>query len=169
MRASEAIIAAKREAAQKLKTQKTPENCYIRDIYQTAIDSKTMIRGSTGVVYDRSMAEHRCLWDTNYPECPERFSRVLERCEELGLIDRCKFIEPRQAKIEEILLKHSMKQVNILKATEGSQDMEQLERTSSKYDAIFIHPVRNFDQIQNESKIKISIIPTYNKKGCVSW
>lgn len=25
------------------------------------------------------MAEHRCLWDANYPECPERLTHTLER------------------------------------------------------------------------------------------
>jgi hypothetical protein len=25
------------------------------------------------------MTEHKCIWDPNYPECPERFTRVLER------------------------------------------------------------------------------------------
>ncbi|XP_015110573.1 histone deacetylase 6 [Diachasma alloeum] len=140
VRPSQAIIVAKREAAQKRKTQKNSDSCYVRDIYQTAIDSKNMIRGPTGVVYDRSMAEHRCLWDDKYPECPERFTRVLERCQELGLIERCKFIEPRLARIDEVLLKHSMEQIDILKGTEGCQDAERLENISSKYDAIYIHP-----------------------------
>ncbi|PSN48228.1 Histone deacetylase 10 [Blattella germanica] len=38
-----------------------------------------MVRKQTGLVYDHRMSEHRCLWDSNYPECPERFTRVLER------------------------------------------------------------------------------------------
>lgn len=36
-------------------------------------------KGETGLIYDRRMAEHRCLWDSSYPECPERFTRVLAR------------------------------------------------------------------------------------------
>lgn len=36
-------------------------------------------RGQTGIVYDNRMAEHRCLWDQGYPECPERFTRVIQR------------------------------------------------------------------------------------------
>ena len=35
--------------------------------------------GATGVVYDMAMAEPRCLWDNDYPECPERFTSVLNR------------------------------------------------------------------------------------------
>lgn len=100
-----------------------------------------MVRGDTGIVYDRSMAEHRCLWDDNYPECPERFTRVMERCEELDLIDRCKLIEPRLALDDELLMKHTPEQIEILKATDGSEDTDKLEKLSSKYDAIYIHPV----------------------------
>lgn len=37
-------------------------------------------RGKTGLVFDKGMAEHQCLWDENHPECPERFTRVVERC-----------------------------------------------------------------------------------------
>lgn len=36
-------------------------------------------RGKTGLVFDRRMAEHCCLWDQGYPECPERFTRVIKR------------------------------------------------------------------------------------------
>jgi hypothetical protein len=39
-----------------------------------------MVRKQTGIVYDRRMTDHKCIWDPNYPECPARFTRVLERC-----------------------------------------------------------------------------------------
>jgi len=99
------------------------------------------MRKETGLVFDRSMAEHECIWDPKYPECPARFTRVLQRCEELGLVQRCKLIEPRCAMENELLSKHSQKQIDILKATDGSMDFENLELLSSKYDAIFIHSV----------------------------
>jgi histone deacetylase 6 len=44
-----------------------------------AREAKDMIRKQTGIVYDRCMSEHKCIWDPNYPECPERCTRVLER------------------------------------------------------------------------------------------
>lgn len=100
-----------------------------------------MIRKETGLVFDRNMAEHECIWDPNYPECPARFTRVLQRCEELGLVQRCKLIEPRRATENELLSKHSQKQIDILKATDGSTDSENLELLSSKYDCVYIHPV----------------------------
>jgi histone deacetylase 6 len=44
-----------------------------------AREAKDMVRKQTGIIYDRHMTEHKCIWDPNYPECPERFIRVLER------------------------------------------------------------------------------------------
>lgn len=119
-----------------------------------------MIRTETGLVYDKSMAEHRCLWDDNYPECPERFTRVFQRCEELGLVERCKYITPRSAEYSELLSKHTPAHIEILKSTEGCNDEKKLEELSSKYDAIYIHPVSSilpcssllFDYFVNELK-----------------
>lgn len=135
-------MAAKREAAQRKKALgKRNSSTIIRDIYQKSIDAKDMIRKDTGIVYDRSMAEHRCLWDDNYPECPERFTRVLQRCEELGLVKRCKYITPRNAEYNELLLKHTPAHIEKLKSTEDNNDLEKLEELASKYDAVYFHPV----------------------------
>lgn len=113
----------------------------LKDIYGNAIAAGELVRGDTGLVYDEKFAEHRCLWDDGYPECPERFTRVLERCRELKLVERCKQIEPRMATQAELLSKHTPEQVEKLKATSGSADVEALEELSSHYDAVFIHPV----------------------------
>lgn len=120
---------------------KKSNNIFVHDIYQKAIDACNTKRMETGIVFDRSMTEHKCLWDTNYPECPARLIQILKRCEELGLINRCKFITPRLASENEILMKHSQEQINILKATDRCTDADSLELLSSKYDAIYIHPV----------------------------
>lgn len=63
------------------------------------------------------------------------------RCEELHLIDRCHPINSRSGTIQEILLKHTQEQFDILKATENETDEPKLEELSSHYDAIYIHPV----------------------------
>ncbi|XP_062539549.1 histone deacetylase 6 isoform X1 [Armigeres subalbatus] len=117
-----------------------PNGAQLKDIYGNALSSMELVRGETGLVYDEKFAEHRCLWDTGYPECPERFTRVLERCRQLGLVDRCRTIAPRMATEEEILTKHTPEQVEILRRTKGSENLEQLEELSSHYDAIFVHP-----------------------------
>lgn len=124
-----------------------------------------MIKLETGLVFDQSMAEHRCLWDENYPECPERFTRILERCENLGLIKRCKLIEPRLATHDELILKHTQFQIDILKATDECTDINKLEKISSRYDAIYIHPVSftfiNYILISQEL-CQICLILLYN-------
>ena len=43
----------------------------------------------TGLVYHELMADYRCLYDINFPECPERFKVILNRIKELGLDERC--------------------------------------------------------------------------------
>ena len=46
---------------------------------QQTRDSKKKIQGKTGVIYEDSMVQHKCLWDSTYPECPERFIKVLDK------------------------------------------------------------------------------------------
>lgn len=72
-------------------------------------------------------------------------STISFRCGELQLIDRCHQIEPRFGTIEEILLKHTRDQFDILKSTENETDKKKLEELSSHYDSVFFHPVSNAD------------------------
>lgn len=65
------------------------------------------------------------------------------RCQELQLIERCHPIRSRPATIDEILLKHTQQQYDILKETENESDENKLEELSSHYDAIYIHPVND--------------------------
>lgn len=97
------------------------------DTYQKAVEAKDMVRKKTGIVYDRKMEKPRFLWDTDYPECPERLSRVLERCQELGLLDVCEILEPQVANKKQIMLKHTLSQLEILKSIQDCTDEEQLE------------------------------------------
>lgn len=43
----------------------------------------------TGFIYDELMTKHKCEWDENYQECPERLLQPFSRCKELGLVERC--------------------------------------------------------------------------------
>lgn len=105
------------------------------------MDSAKIVKGETGLVYDTRMAEHRCLWDPNFPECPERFTRVLDRCIELGLVERCRPIAVRNASVDEVLIKHSQAHYDLLKTTSQCTDEVKTEDLSSKFDAVYIHPV----------------------------
>lgn len=135
---SSSLAAAKKKARDRMSEDNV--TTVVRDPYQMALDSKSSVRGATGLIYDRRMAEHRCLWDGNYPECPERFTEVMRRCEELKLLDRCELIDPRPGTLDEVLLKHTVEQYETLEATSGSRDEDALEDLSANYDAIFIHP-----------------------------
>lgn len=53
------------------------------------MDSIQIVRGETGIIYDERMADHRCLWDSKFPECPERFTRVIERLIKKLLFTSC--------------------------------------------------------------------------------
>lgn len=57
------------------------------------------------------------------------------------MIDRCHRIEPRLGTPEEILLKHTQEQYDVMKSTDKQKDTEKLEELSSHYDAVFFHPV----------------------------
>lgn len=66
---------------------------------------------------------------------------IFDRCNELGLIERCLKIEGRLATNNELLTKHSQEMIDILKSTDDSYDNDVLETLSSKFDAVYFHPV----------------------------
>lgn len=120
--------------------------------FKQMMDSMQCVRGETGIIYDDRMAEHRCLWDPKFPECPERFTRVVDRCRELKLIDRCVQLSPRDATVDEILTKHTKEHYDLLKTTSQCSNDEKLEELSSKFDAIYIHPVSTY-KVQTDEKL----------------
>ena len=69
-------------------------------------------------------------------ENPDRFRRVLERCREYGLIERCLDLRPRSATDEEIRSNHSEDLVEYLKGIEGINDPEKLKEMSRRYGKI---------------------------------
>lgn len=48
-----------------------------------------LILSRTGLVYSQDMTGHKNIWDSNFPEKPERITDPYRRCSELGLVDRC--------------------------------------------------------------------------------
>lgn len=63
----------------------------------------------------------------------------------MGLIDRCVKIETRHATKEELLSKHTVEHIDLLKSTENLSD-EMLENMASNYDSIYFHPVSYLKQ-----------------------
>ncbi|XP_059095029.1 polyamine deacetylase HDAC10-like [Tigriopus californicus] len=95
---------------------------------------------STGIIYDVSMSNYHCLWDPDYTEKPARFTRVLERCQSLGLIQRCVDLKPRKATNAELQLGHSQNLIDILKSTSNETNVEKLKELSTRYDCVYFHP-----------------------------
>ena len=94
---------------------------------------------TTAVVYDHRMADYHCLWDDTYVENPERFLCVIERCRELGLLERCSKLESRKANREELLLCHDENLLELLEST-STMNEEELKKVSAKFDCLYIHP-----------------------------
>uniref|UniRef100_A0A023GDE3 Protein deacetylase HDAC6 n=1 Tax=Amblyomma triste TaxID=251400 RepID=A0A023GDE3_AMBTT len=94
----------------------------------------------TGLVYDESMAEHRSLWDSRHPECPERLTASYQRCVDYGLVNRCVRIPARSAEEAEVLALHDQAHLDQLKQTNGKTDAEALEALCARFDSIYIHP-----------------------------
>uniref|UniRef100_A0A1L8DWX0 Protein deacetylase HDAC6 n=1 Tax=Nyssomyia neivai TaxID=330878 RepID=A0A1L8DWX0_9DIPT len=141
-KSSGGLMEAKRRARQRISNsgKRNSDTQTLRDPYQTTMEAIEVVRGATGLIYDRQMAQHKCLWDENYPECPARLTCILDRCQELKLMDRCLTIDPKTATKEQILLKHTEEHYDTLKGTSRSTDEVALEDLSSHYDAIYIHP-----------------------------
>ncbi|KAK6627559.1 hypothetical protein RUM44_010037 [Polyplax serrata] len=139
--ASNALTSALMTAKEnmKLRMKKGQENEFIRDDYATAQNAKQIVRKNTGIVYNDEMTKHFCTWDENYPECPERFTAILQRCKELNLIERCTRIQSREATQDELLSQHTYDSIRLLKETQEEKDPDKLEKLSSQYDSIFIN------------------------------
>lgn len=67
----------------------------------------------------------------------------LNRCNELGLLERCTKLQCRSATNDEILMKHSQETIDLLKSTDSVQNADYLENMSSKFDGVYFHPVNN--------------------------
>uniref|UniRef100_A0A1B0DIA5 Uncharacterized protein n=2 Tax=Phlebotomus papatasi TaxID=29031 RepID=A0A1B0DIA5_PHLPP len=64
---SSALLEAKKRARQKISSgeKRNSDIQTLRDPYQTTMEARNLIHGATGLVYDRQMAQHLCLWDEN--------------------------------------------------------------------------------------------------------
>ncbi|BFZ09053.1 hypothetical protein BsWGS_12092 [Bradybaena similaris] len=92
----------------------------------------------TGVVFSERLATHFNAWNKDFTERPQRLLRSIERCKELGLLQRCKQVPLRKATEAEILTCHTKKHLELLKSTEEMNE-EQLKSISQKYDYIYFH------------------------------
>lgn len=52
---------------------------HIPDVYEKSSNFGPIVRKQTGLIFDDSMLLHKCQWDPNYPECPERYLSIIQR------------------------------------------------------------------------------------------
>merc|ERR1719369_1282519 len=62
----------------------------------------------------------------------------MRRCEELGLIERCRRLQSRRCTREELKLCHDEKLLDLLEST-VAMDVDHLKEVSSKFDCLYIH------------------------------
>ncbi|KAL8604359.1 hypothetical protein ACOMHN_028122 [Nucella lapillus] len=88
----------------------------------------------TGFIYDELFTRHKCEWDSNYPECPERIQQPFARCQELGLIERCLRISVSYATEDQVQWQHSPRHLEL---TQETAAMSPVQRTqlAKKYDS----------------------------------
>lgn len=60
------------------------------------------------------------------------------------MLERCSKIQSRSATNNEVLMKHTQETIDLLKSTSNLQDVNYLETMSSKFDAVYFHPVNTF-------------------------
>jgi len=86
---------------------------------------------ATGQAVDESAAEgvqedpmvaHRCIWDPAHIESPLRLERARQRCQELGLDQRCVVIPARVAGDDELLSVHDQSYLDHLKSVTSSSE-----------------------------------------------
>ncbi|GJQ69943.1 putative histone deacetylase [Trypoxylus dichotomus] len=130
------------QVKQRLKSHKSaskpPQGLLVENEYEKAEKANSIVRKKTGVCYDNKMTLHKCEWDEKYPENPQRYCAVMERCIELGLLDRCIQLPYTIPTKEEILKKHSHAIYDQLENM-NALNLVELEEEASKYDAVYFN------------------------------
>ncbi len=132
--ALQAIKAAKKKAARASGGGKGSDHVVLCDPFQAAHDAKDAVRGKTGLAFDEAMLDHINPWDPEHIECPKRLERTLQRCAELGLVQRCQRISSRKADDAELTLMHSQAHLDVIKSTVGLSVQEIKSRCLSRLD-----------------------------------
>lgn len=92
-----------------------------------------------GLLYDRRMARHRDLEDSEHPEQPMRIVRIFQRLEEEGLVARCVRIPCRKAVREVLELKHTTAHVDAVLSIEGLSEAEAIQ-FGKGYNSVYMCP-----------------------------
>ncbi|XP_064215430.1 histone deacetylase 6 isoform X1 [Tribolium castaneum] len=110
------------------------------DPFANATACNSITRGKTGIVYDREVLKHKCDWDENYPENPQRLESILEKCTGQGLFERCVTLPnyKRSDLYEKVIAKHNPDLFAKLERV-SKMDLKAREQEASSYDAIYFN------------------------------
>ncbi|CAN9515291.1 unnamed protein product [Ophioblennius macclurei] len=100
--------------------------------------SSTVAASGTGLVYSEIFTHHQNLWDPSHPECAGRVASIIAELEQQDLLSRCVRVEPREASEEELLLVHTKRHVDAMRATETMSQTE-LQTLSETFDSVYLH------------------------------
>lgn len=91
----------------------------------------------TGLLYHEDMLEHRCTWDDNHIEVPERMKRSYDKCVERQLVEKCIILKPKLASLDEIREYHESDYVAELSNCAELDECE-LEKIACKFDDVYL-------------------------------
>ncbi|KAF2878979.1 hypothetical protein ILUMI_27189 [Ignelater luminosus] len=133
------LARTKGKKSQEMENKEDISKDYIKDDYEKAALCHHLIRKQTGIIYDDRMTLHECPWDPNYPEKPDRYQVVLQRCRQLGLIDRCLELPYTPASADDIIKLHTKQLYEKLRQISGKTSIDDQEKDASNYDAIYFN------------------------------
>ncbi|CAH0562546.1 unnamed protein product [Brassicogethes aeneus] len=109
-----------------------------RDPYDIYNENVNRRQKQTGLYY--SMNDHKCPWDEEHPECPERLNSIKKRLEALELDEKCLVRQITDVEIPDsiIHLKHSFCLIENLRVI-CMMNETTMEEECSQYDSIFIN------------------------------
>lgn len=120
----------------------------LKDDYAKASETATKIRQKTGLITDDFFLKHKCEWDQNYPENPERLASILRRLNELNLEDYLLRLPYENKNLSYFESKHSKEIIQKLQYINNLKDMNKVEQEATQYDAVY------FNKFTYEAAIK---------------
>ena len=97
------------------------------------------MRGPTGLAYSPDMLLHTCTWDSNHIESPARLERVMARCQEMGLVEKCSKVSPREATDQELLCYHDQEFLDTMAKSRVMAE-EEAEGVCKGLDSVYLCP-----------------------------
>ncbi|KAI6184173.1 Histone deacetylase family protein [Aphelenchoides bicaudatus] len=93
---------------------------------------------TTYFVTDERMLKHKCEWDNNHIERPERLKWILDKLRKTDLLDKCKVLESRLATVEELNSVHTSEYIEKIQQA-SDLSVEEQEKLCSTFEDIYLN------------------------------